>query len=71
MQEKWKKAEKEVERTRAAYTSALSGLDADNPRYLEEMAAVSGRRLLYSLCSSPACRISFLVPNGISRFSEK
>ncbi|VDP70146.1 unnamed protein product [Echinostoma caproni] len=43
MQEKWKKAEKEVERTRASYTSALSGLDADNPRYLEEMTAVFSR----------------------------
>ncbi|THD27934.1 Adaptor protein pacsin [Fasciola hepatica] len=43
MQDKWKKSEKEVERTRAAYTNALSGLDADNPRYLEEMTAVFSR----------------------------
>ncbi|KER17992.1 hypothetical protein T265_16370, partial [Opisthorchis viverrini] len=37
MQDKLKKAEKEVERTRSNYTNALNDLDAESPRYLEEM----------------------------------
>ena len=41
VQDKLKKAEKEVERTCEAYTSALNDLDTENPRYLEEMTKVS------------------------------
>ncbi|CAL8107199.1 unnamed protein product [Calicophoron daubneyi] len=39
-QEKYAKAEKEVERTRANYNNTLSELHAECPRYLEEMTKV-------------------------------
>ncbi|TGZ75812.1 hypothetical protein CRM22_000178 [Opisthorchis felineus] len=57
MQDKLKKAEKEVERTRSNYTNALNDLDAESPRYLEEMTKVFNRtqefereRLTYFKC---------------------
>lgn len=40
IQEKLAKAVRDMERTRTVYTSALSDLDQDNPRYLEEMTRV-------------------------------
>nr|QQY02457.1 protein kinase C/casein kinase substrate neurons (antigen EG13) [Cryptocotyle lingua] len=43
MQDKLKKAEKEVERTRSNYTTAINDLDAESPRYLEEMTKVFNR----------------------------
>lgn len=40
LQEKWEKAVKEVETTRAAYQKAVDDLKIESPRYLEEMTKV-------------------------------